>query len=356
MESFILSTNALPSPSSYKNIPGSSLVECTRTCLEDANCQSFIFLRNRNETECRLTTNILTDSKKRQEQLLMPTLGTYYMEKVCLKGACDRLFVAESLRGMELTDHNDRVIANSSRLSCLESCLNSKAFVCKSVEFDSKTNECKLSRHDRFDRKTHFKKSASASLEYFDVTCPYEQPSDKPAAEIVPLGNVEHPYSLVEYEGVTAEECGELCVRNVLFPCRSFLSGRLENQLYCGLTHQNREGLVQNPGSLHASRSLNYYEISRSIEGCDSDDLHFELVTGMTLISDPYFISSDMSPQECLQRCKRDRRCRSVTIDYKKGSCHYYSEGVSAIADSKLQPNGNFNYFEKICFPGKFLK
>ncbi|GFT19832.1 uncharacterized protein TNCV_4992871 [Trichonephila clavipes] len=225
MESFILSTNALPSPSSYKNIPGSSLVECTRTCLEDANCQSFIFLRNRNETECRLTTNILGDSKKRQEQLLMPTLGTYYMEKVCLKGgirnnnnieddmsefwtaydkkvvdsggvkgevqlltadlihkglkfatrACDRLFVAESLRGMELTDHNDRVIANSSRLSCLESCLNSKTFVCKSVEFDSKTNECKLSRHDRFDRKIHFKKSASASLEYFDVTCPYEQ-------------------------------------------------------------------------------------------------------------------------------------------------------------------------------------
>ncbi|GBM01619.1 hypothetical protein AVEN_60030-1 [Araneus ventricosus] len=175
MESFILSTNALPSPSSYKNIPGSSLVECTRTCLEDANCHSFIFLRSRNETECRLTTNILADSKKRQEQLLMPTLGTYYMEKICLKGACDRLFVAESLRGMELDGYNDRIISNSSRLSCLESCLNNKAFICKSIEFDSKTGECRLSRHDRFDRKTDFRKSLSASMEYFDVTCPYEQ-------------------------------------------------------------------------------------------------------------------------------------------------------------------------------------
>ncbi|GIY68971.1 uncharacterized protein CEXT_347031 [Caerostris extrusa] len=101
----------------------------------------------------------------------------------------------------------------------------------------------------------------------------------KPAAEIVPLQNVEHPYTLVEYMGVTAEECGELCVRNVLFPCRSFLSGRLENQLYCGLTHQNREGLVQNQGSLQISRSLNYYEISRSVEVCDLKDLQFELTS-----------------------------------------------------------------------------
>ncbi|XP_055932443.1 uncharacterized protein LOC129962605 [Argiope bruennichi] len=356
MESFILSTNALPSPSSYKNIPGSSLVECTRTCLEDANCHSFIFLRNRNETECRLTTNILADSKKRQEPLLMPTLGTYYMEKLCLKGACDRLFVAESLRGMELDGYNDRIISNSSRLSCLESCLNNKAFVCKSVEFDSKTGECRLSRHDRFDRKSDFRKSLSASMEYFDVTCPYEQPSEGSAAEIVPLGNVEHPYSLVEYEGVTAEECGELCVRNVLFPCRSFLSGRLENQLYCGLTHINREGLVQNPGSLHLSRSLNYYEITRSIEGCDPSDIHFELVAGTSLGTDPYLMSSDLNPHECLEQCKKDRRCRSVSIDYKKGSCQYHSEGISAIADTKLQPNGNFNYFEKICFPGTQCK
>ncbi|GIY68970.1 uncharacterized protein CEXT_347021 [Caerostris extrusa] len=89
-------------------------------------------------------------------------------------GACDRLFVAESLRGMELDQHNDRTIANSSRLSCLESCLNSKTFICKSVEFDSKTNECRLSRHDRFDKKSYFRKSTS-SVEYFDVTCPYEQ-------------------------------------------------------------------------------------------------------------------------------------------------------------------------------------
>lgn len=87
------------------------------------------------------------------------------------------------------------------------------------------------------------------------------------AAEIILLGNVEHPYSLVEYEGVTAAECGELCLKNILFPCRSFLSGRVENQLYCGLTHQNREGLVQNPGSIASSRSLNYYEISRNVEG-----------------------------------------------------------------------------------------
>lgn len=90
-------------------------------------------------------------------------------------GACDRLFVAESLRGMELEEHDDIILANSSRLSCLESCLGAKDFRCRSVEYDSKTYECRLSRHDRFTRKTHFRKASSASIEYFDVTCPYDQ-------------------------------------------------------------------------------------------------------------------------------------------------------------------------------------
>ena len=90
-------------------------------------------------------------------------------------GACDRLFVAESQRGMELEEHDDIIIESSSRLSCLESCLASKEIICRSVEYDSKTSECRLSRHDRFTRKTHFRKASSASIEYFDVTCPYQE-------------------------------------------------------------------------------------------------------------------------------------------------------------------------------------
>ncbi|KFM77855.1 hypothetical protein X975_13388, partial [Stegodyphus mimosarum] len=93
---------------------------------------------------------------------------------------------------MELEGHNDRVMGNNTRLSCLESCINSRDLNCRSVEFDSKTSECRLSRHDRFSRKTHFKKSTSAHIEYFDVTCPYQQPtSDGGPAEILLLGNVE---------------------------------------------------------------------------------------------------------------------------------------------------------------------
>ncbi|XP_035206202.1 uncharacterized protein LOC118181224 isoform X2 [Stegodyphus dumicola] len=353
-ESFILSTNAMTSSSNiYKRIMGPSLIDCTRTCLNDVTCESFTFLRSQNETQCLLTAGGTDTSKRYPEHRLYPASGTYRMEKVCLKGACDRLFVAESLRGMELEGHNDLVVGNNTRLSCLESCINSRDLNCRSVEFDSKTSECRLSRHDRFSRNTHFKKSTSAHIEYFDVTCPYQQPtSDGGPAEILLLGNVEHPYSLIEYEDVTAEECGELCLRNILFPCRSFLSGRVDSRLYCGLTHQNREGLVQNPESLHASRSLNYYEIARSVEACDSSDLHFEMMSGVVLNLAPYTVTTDLTPSECLQRCKDDRRCRSVGVDYKKGACQYNSESIGLSLDPKLQQNGNFNYYEKICLPG----
>ncbi|XP_054706608.1 uncharacterized protein LOC129216418 [Uloborus diversus] len=356
MESFILSTSSLPVASSYKRHLGSSLIECTRSCLSDDHCQSFTFLKSQNGSECRMTSSA-ADSKKRMIDLtLTPTSGTYYMEKVCLKGACDRLFVAESLRGMELTNYNDRIISNVTRLSCIESCLNSKDLECRSVEFDSKTTECRLSRYDRFSRKSDFKKSTSASIEYLDVTCPYQLPEDVPAAEIVLLGNVEHPYSLIEYEGVTAAECSELCLRNILFPCRSFLSGQQDNKLYCGLTHQNREGLIQNPGSLLSSRSLNYYEITRSIEGCDTDDIKFELVSGATLNANSYTAASNLSPSECLEQCRNDKRCRSVSIDYQKHTCDFNSESIGHSLDVKLQQLGNFNYFEKVCLPGSQCK
>ncbi|KFM77854.1 hypothetical protein X975_13387, partial [Stegodyphus mimosarum] len=64
-ESFILSTNAMTSSSNiYKRIMGSSLIDCTRTCLDDVTCESFTFLRNQNETQCLLTAGG-TDSSKR---------------------------------------------------------------------------------------------------------------------------------------------------------------------------------------------------------------------------------------------------------------------------------------------------
>lgn len=94
MESFILSTNALPTSNVYKRVLGSSLVECTRSCLNDVICKSFTFLRNRNVTECRMTSNIPDRSRMRQEDLTLTLAsGTYYMEKICLKGSCFKILI-----------------------------------------------------------------------------------------------------------------------------------------------------------------------------------------------------------------------------------------------------------------------
>ena len=86
-------------------------------------------------------------------------------------------------------------------------------------------------------------------------------------AEVILLGNAQHPYILSEYEGKSVGECGQLCLKSVQFPCRSFLYGKRNEATYCALSHQNRIGLLNNKDSFSLTESLNYYEIAQKLEG-----------------------------------------------------------------------------------------
>ncbi|XP_064477427.1 uncharacterized protein LOC135391203 [Ornithodoros turicata] len=348
-EVFLLATNARLDSEVHSSVYGTNLTECVESCRRDVSCRSLTFVKNNTDTLCQLMGAAIASGLLMHERTLSPVNGVYYLEKICLKGACDRLFVVEWIQGMELEGHDNKVLQNITQHQCLEACSTERAFVCRSTEYDSSVSECRLSRYDRFSRHIHFKK-ADQSVSYYDNTCAYNPVNGGHTAEILLLGNVEHPYSLVEFRDLSVSECGEMCLRNALFPCRSFLFGRQAGQgTYCGLTHQNRAGLLQNPGSFEPSHSLNYYEIARNIDSCDDEDVKFELVSGKYMTGRPLKSSFTTSPHQCLMQCRVEIKCRSVSYDYRKRLCHTHSDTLRTGPDSNVKANPEMNYFEKVC-------
>lgn len=348
-EVFMLATNARLDSKIFSGVYGVNLTSCTESCRDEPHCKSLTFVKNTTDTYCQLAGAALDSGVVTHERMLSPVNGVYYLEKICLKGACDRLFVVEWIQGMELEGHDNKVLKDATKHVCLEACSTERGFVCRSAEFDERSAQCRLSRYDRFSRHIHFKK-ADPAVSYYDNTCAYKPVSGGHTAEILLLGNVEHPYSLVEYRGLSVSECGETCLRNPLFPCRSFLFGRRADQeTYCGLTHQNRAGLLQNPGSFEPSHSLNYYEIARNLDSCDDEDVKFELVSGKFMTDRPVKSSQTSSAHECLAMCHMEPKCRSTSYDYRRRLCHLHSDTLRTGADTNVKSNPQMNYFEKVC-------
>lgn len=95
-----------------------------------------------------------------------------------------------------------------------------------------------------------------------------------------------------------------------------------------------------------------------------SSDVHFELTSGALLDVQPARVARDMSPQVCLSTCRYDAKCRSVNIDYRKGTCEFLHEtalsvslapqgqggqdGSSLYGERRLKSSPHYNHFEKV--------
>ncbi|KAL3221274.1 hypothetical protein MRX96_029606 [Rhipicephalus microplus] len=169
---FMLATNARLDSDIFSREYGVNLTACAEACRRDARCRSLTFVKNATDSYCQLMGAAADASAVVHERTLSPVNGVYYLEKICLQGACDRLFVAEWIQGMELEGHDNRVLGNATRRACLEACAAERSFVCRSAEW--RGGECRLSRYDRFSRHVHFVRSADPSVAYFDNTCAYK--------------------------------------------------------------------------------------------------------------------------------------------------------------------------------------
>ena len=82
------------------------------------------------------------------------------------------------------------------------------------------------------------------------------------------------------------------------------------------------------------------------------DNIAFELISGHFLINTPFRVTDNLPPGECLQECKSDPDCKSLNIDYNRGTCEYLSSRLRSVVKS-MRPSLGQNHYEKTCTPVK---
>ncbi|GAB6033195.1 hypothetical protein CHUAL_012802 [Chamberlinius hualienensis] len=352
ISSFLMSTNVILKANSVATNIEITLEQCTEECRRQLYCQSLVYQRNATNSVCRLfdvTLNTASDGFSIDNKPNMD-FGSFYLEKICLKNECQRLFAVELVVGGQLEEQSVVEFHNITRENCLEKCFREKRFVCRSSVWDSIKLHCRLSRFDRFTRSTRFK-YAENSLMYFDNNCVRQPVFEGTTAEVILLGNAEHAYILSEYTGKSVGECGQLCLKSLKFPCRSFLYGRKNGSTYCALSHQNRIGMFKNRNTFSPTDLLNYYEIAPKLEVCDDVDVHYELTSGVYYDKEPFRIFGNVSQSECLQLCRKEAKCDAVSVDHNTSRCLLQELTVRSTVAGDLRENYHYNYFEKLCLP-----
>lgn len=92
------------------------------------------------------------------------------------KQVCNRGWAFERVKGFELKKYSKKSIKVTSRMECMQICLNELDFECRSANYDSETSECSLSDMDRHTITYSSVKSrkygpSSGSIDYMENNC-----------------------------------------------------------------------------------------------------------------------------------------------------------------------------------------
>lgn len=99
--------------------------------------------------------------------------------------------------------------------------------------------------------------------------------------------------------------------------------------------------------------SFYFYIFFSFILVCDTGDIQFELYSGYLADIKPFKVIFDLQPRKCLKLCSESAGCKSINIDYKKGSCELLAENTKTSGrERSLRENSSNNYYEKFCLPG----
>jgi len=163
----------------YYTIRNLSLYECQGWCREEPECQaaSFSFVVNpltpRQETVCLLQNGTAANNPSAQP---LRAVSQYYMVKMSIRSdkVCKRPWNFERVPNKMIEGHDKALIFTSTKEACLAACLNENNFVCRSVEYNYVTLQCRLSDYDRRTPVDDFKPIDlvdSQGIDYFENLC-----------------------------------------------------------------------------------------------------------------------------------------------------------------------------------------
>lgn len=88
-----------------------------------------------------------------------------------LESVCSRLWSFERVPNQSLRGLENAIIFTSNKEACLSACLSEVRFVCRSVEFNYVTKECRLSEFDRRSPGVYVHMVESQGVDYFENAC-----------------------------------------------------------------------------------------------------------------------------------------------------------------------------------------
>lgn len=254
----------------YYTIRNLSLYECQGWCREEPECQaaSFSFVVNpltpRQETVCLLQNGTAANNPSAQP---LKAVSQYYMVKMSVRSdkVCKRPWNFERVPNKNIEGHDKALIFTSTKEACLAACLNEQNFVCRSVEYNYVTLQCRLSDYDRRTPVDDFKPIElvdAPGIDYFEnlclvseTTCADERSFSTPRVGVpdskIALHVNVHFYTDKELMANSPAACQRACEIENEFLCRSYLYLGPPNgaQYNCRLYHLDHWTLPDGPST-----------------------------------------------------------------------------------------------------------
>nr|CAD7262146.1 unnamed protein product [Timema shepardi] len=152
---------------------------------------------------------------------LQPAPELAYFQKICLQGRpCAKVWAFTRVPNYEMDVPNMIEVRNMySRRHCQDECLGESRIVCRSATYYGRERICKLSPETRRTQPQHFRRAATAEVDYMENECAPQLPS----CEYTDLPGRFLPYTdRFVPQTYDVAECKHLCDQEREFPCRSF--------------------------------------------------------------------------------------------------------------------------------------
>jgi len=254
----------------YYTIRNLSLYECQGWCREEPECQaaSFSFVVNpltpRQETVCLLQNGTAATNPSAQP---LKAVSQYYMTKMVIRSdkVCKRPWNFERVPNKNIEGYDKALIFTSTKEACLAACLNEENFVCRSVEYNYVTLQCRLSDYDRRTPVDDFKPIElvdAPGIDYFenlclvaDTSCADQRSFSAPRVGVpdskIALHVNVHFYTDKELMANSPAACQRACEIEAEFLCRSYLylGPPTGDQYNCRLYHLDHWTLPDGPST-----------------------------------------------------------------------------------------------------------
>nr|XP_027230660.1 uncharacterized protein LOC113822325 [Penaeus vannamei] len=233
----------------FSNAGNTVTSDCLSRCRQSRSCSGFLL--NYDRESCFRLDRVAYSSGA----ALQPTLEPInFFEKICITASpCGKDWMLERVVGFEIEGYDDIVLNNvPDRLKCAELCIREKGLQCRSAEYHTRDNVCRLSRQDRRTQPLSFR-PASPHVMYIENQCAPATQQQQCEFEEFPAQDLGHGDKQIAVR--SKEECLQACESEAAFNCRSF-------------AWYERAGVCRLSGTTSSPRALQRSGTCRAPRGC----------------------------------------------------------------------------------------